>query len=81
VQSKYLLELLNIFENEKVFAAFIFTFNSSNYVYDDNPKYDLDMASYGIVRSMPGNKNGYYKSLPWMPKLAFFELAKYYASH
>ena len=76
VQANYLLELLAIFDGEDVFAAFVFTFVTYNYIYNDDPRYDLDMASYGIVRSM-GNK-GYYKNLPWLPKKAFFEIGEYY---
>ena len=81
VQSTYLLELLNHFENENVFAAFVFTFISYNYEYNDNPQYDLDMASYGIVRSMQHTGQEYYQGLPWIPKQAFFELGKYYKNH
>lgn len=81
VQSKYLLELLNDFENENVFAAFVFTFVSYNYVYDDNPQYDLDMASYGIAKSMKDTGKEYYQGLPWMPKQAFFDLGQYYKNH
>jgi hypothetical protein len=81
VQSKYLLELLNIFENEKVFASFVFTFVFYNYIYNDERKYDLDIASYGIARSIMENKVGCYKGLPWIPKSAFFAVGKYYATH
>ena len=76
VQSKYILDLLNIFEQEDLFAVFVFTFSSYNYVYNSNPKYDLDMASYGVVRSTPGIYNVKY-NLPWTPKDAFFVLGKY----
>lgn len=80
-QANHITELLNIFENEKVFAAFVFTFISSNYVYDGDPKYDLDMAAFGIVRAIANNKPGRYQGLPWLPKKSFFELGKYYAGH
>ncbi len=79
-QAKHILELLNIFETEKVFAAFVFTFISSNYVYNDDPKYDLDMAAYGIVRAMADNIHGCYGDLPWLPKRSFFALGNYYGS-
>ena len=78
VQSKYLLDLLNIFEREEIFAAFVFTFISYSYVYNDDPKYDLDMASYGVVRSTPGIKNERYQHLEWFPKDSFFTLGNYY---
>jgi len=81
VQSKNILEILDILEQEEVYAAFVFTFVFYNYVYNDDPKYDLDMASFGIVKAMPPAKDGYYKGLSWIPKLAFFELGKYYSRH
>ena len=81
VQSRYLLELLHHFESENVFAAFVFTFVSYHYEYDDNPQYDLDMASYGIVRSMKHTGNEYYQGLQWIPKKAFFDLGQYYKDH
>ncbi len=71
IQSKNILELLDIFENEKILGAFVFTFITYNYTYNDNPKYDLDMASYGIVKSMPYDIKNYFKSLPWLPKKYF----------
>ena len=79
IQSKNISELLNIFENEKIPGAFVFTFITHNYVYNDNPKYDLDMASFGIVKAMPPGKDGYYQGLSWLPKKAFFELGKLYS--
>ena len=80
VQSKYLLDLLNIFETENVYAAFVFTFVSNNYVSSQNPGHDLDLAAFGIVRSLPKGEPG-YKSLPWIQKQAFYELGNYYACH
>ena len=80
-QANYLLALLTIFEEEKTLAAFAFTFVFYNYAYDEQPKYDLDMASYGIVRPMQGPNDESYKGLPWLPKLAFFQLGKFYNSH
>ncbi len=79
-QAQYIIDLLTIFDKEKVFASFVFTFVSYNYIYDENPQYDLDMASYGIVKVIRRDVQG-YEGLPWMPKIAFFELSKYYATH
>ena len=61
--------------NHKVKAA-AEKMNDSN-----DPKYDLDMASYGIVKSMPANKTSYYKGLSWLPKVSFFQVGNYYESH
>ncbi len=78
VQSRYLLELLDIFKKEELAGAFVFTFVSYNYLYNEEPRYDLDMASYGIVRVMPGTRQKYYYEMPWIPKQAFYDLSKYF---
>lgn len=80
VQASYLKELLDIFETQQAFAAFVFTFTMGNYIYNEQAHYDLDMASYGIVRAVGINKTG-YRGLPWIPKQAFFEVANYYRDH
>jgi len=81
VQADYLVELLNIFNSENIAGAFVFTFIMYNYVYSDDPKHDMDMASFGIVRSMPDKYQGSYKNLPWLPKKAFARLANFYLTH
>lgn len=79
VQANYIIDLLEIFEEVKVDGAFVFTFISSSYPCHENPLYDLDMASYSIVKTF-ADKNGVaYKDLPWEPKEAFIKLADFYA--
>ena len=79
-QSKNILELLNIFEKEKVYATFVFTFVTYNYVHHENYRYDIDMASFGIVKSLANGQYG-YKQVPWIPKQSFFDIGKFYADH
>jgi hypothetical protein len=79
VQANYLIELLNMFETENILGAFVFTFCSYNYYFKEDPAYDLDMAAFGIVKSIPENITGYRDRLPWLPKKAFYELGKYYS--
>ena len=81
VQANYLDELLNVFSKEKVEGAFVFTFVSPSYPHQENPLYDLDMASYGVVKSYKDQKGNQYKDMPWEPKESFFRLADYYAAH
>ena len=51
-QAEYLLELLEIFEAGGVDSAFVFTFALHGYLHrpDGDPREDLDLASYGIVK-------------------------------
>jgi hypothetical protein len=78
-QANYLIELLEIFDSENIPGAFVFTFISYNYQYNDDSHYDLDMASYGIVKSLAENMPGYYDELHWLPKTAFHKLGNYYS--
>jgi hypothetical protein len=78
-QATYLTELLDIFEEEAVRGAFVYTFIEEN-LHSDDPRYDLDMASFGVVKVVsleaPAIANGTY----WEPKQAFQALAERYAA-
>ena len=78
VQSEYIIDLLNIFRSEQVYAAFVFTFVNPRYKFNTNPLYDLDMASYGIVKPVDATNQDSFKGLPWIPKKAFYSIAEYY---
>jgi hypothetical protein len=75
IQANYIIESLDIFKQENVYAAFVFTFVNPMYQYSNDPGLDLDLASYGIVK--PLNEPA-YKELPWIPKEAFYRLSVYY---
>jgi hypothetical protein len=75
-QVRYLEELGAIFAEEGVDLAFWFTFAGYRLVHDPGPRRDLDMASYGVVRVLPGGPGTGYDGLGWEPKLAFSALAK-----
>ena len=44
-------------------------------MHDSDPRRDLDMASYGVVKMLPGGPGTGYHGLGWEPKLAFGALA------
>jgi hypothetical protein len=79
VQADHIMELLEIFENEKLYSVFVFTFINPSLKFNSDPRYDLDMASYGIVKPVDDTDAGSYKNLPWKPKDAFNRLAVYYS--
>jgi hypothetical protein len=81
VQDDYLIELLNIFSEEKVEGAFVFTFMSQSYPYNENPLYDLDMAAFGLVKTYINQKGTAFKDMSWEPKQSFYALAEYYSKH
>lgn len=81
VQANYLIELLDIFKAEKVEGAFVFTFVSATYPYNENPRFDLDMASYSLVKTYENQTGSTYTDMPWEPKKSFTTLAEYYATY
>jgi hypothetical protein len=74
-QVRYLRELKDVFAEEGVDLAFWFTFAGYGMVTDPQPRRDLDLASYGLVRLLPGGPPAGYQGLGWEPKLAFQALA------
>jgi hypothetical protein len=49
-------------------GAFAFTFIMPKYPHRPEPALDLDMASYGQVKSYADGKDASYPDLPWEPK-------------
>lgn len=68
---------LDILDAESVAGAFVFTFIEPTQPHSIDRRFDLDMASYGIVKvhaSPAATSQGW-----WEPKLAFYELARRFA--
>ncbi len=77
-QSRYVLELLDIFDEEGVDAAFAYTFARGDLPTSSDPERDFDLASPGIVKVLePGQTGTAYPGLPWEPKAAFRSLSEY----
>ena len=80
-QARYLLELLEIFEAGGVDSTFVFAFALHGYLHrpDGDPRQDLDLASYGIVKVFEDRHGQAYPDMAWEPKAAFRMLADYYS--
>jgi len=70
-QVDYLRSCLPVFAEVGVDAAFWFTFASYRNPYRADPRYDLDMGAYGVVKMLDEVK--------WEPKAVFHALAEAYA--
>jgi len=81
VQARELSELLRILDMVGVDGAFVFTFVAPSLPYQEDPKYDLDMASYSLVKSFANQHGTVYPEMPWEPKESFQLVAGYYATH
>ncbi|GAA0826823.1 hypothetical protein ACFQVD_11505 [Streptosporangium amethystogenes subsp. fukuiense] len=79
-QAAYVRELLEAFEAGGVDSTFVFTFALYDHVHrpDGDPRDDLDLASYGIVKVYEDRLGATYPAMPWDPKAAFTTLAEYY---
>jgi hypothetical protein len=75
VQTAYFHELMDVFEVEGVDTAFWFTFAAYGNPYAEDPAHDLDMASYGVVKVLSGQR------VPgWEPKAVFDAMAERFAA-
>jgi hypothetical protein len=77
-QATYLRELLDIFTAEGVDAAFVCTFVCYGFPHRSDPRLDLDMASWGVVKVLENRRGDTYPDMPWEPKAAFTALANSY---
>jgi hypothetical protein len=77
-QATYLRELLDIFTAEGVDAAFVCTFVCYGLPHRSDPRSDLDMGSWGVVKILENRLGDTYPDMPWEPKAAFTTLADFY---
>ncbi|MFF2774131.1 hypothetical protein ACFVU3_04410 [Streptomyces sp. NPDC058052] len=79
-QAAYLRELLAVFEEAGVDTTFVFTFALHDHVHrpDGDPRADLDLASYGVVKVYEDRKGTRYPDLTWEPKAAFGAVADHH---
>jgi hypothetical protein len=81
VQAETIGNLLDLFQVENVHGAFVHTFVEPGQTYSPDPRYDLDMASFGVVKTFPeGTGKGYEEAGYWEPKQAFATIADRFAS-
>ena len=82
-QAAVVRELLEVFEAGGVDSAFVFLFALDDHRHrpDGDPRDDLDLASYGIVKVFDDRHGDTYPDMTWEPKAAFTALAEYYREH
>lgn len=77
-QARYVGELVDVFDEEGVDAAFVYTFARYDLPHRDGAHDDFDVASKGVVKVIEGRHGQRYPDLPWEPKAAFDALAARY---
>ncbi|MFJ1637165.1 abortive phage infection protein [Streptomyces sp. NPDC088256] len=77
-QAAYLTELLGVFEEMGLYAAMAFEFLTPDAPHSPVPRYDLDMASYAVVKPIKDRFDDPESDWHWEPKQAFHALARCY---
>jgi hypothetical protein len=81
-QASMLVETLQTLDNAGVDDVFVSGFLEQTKPYSDDPRYDLDMASFSLVKYYEGGRRGTtYPDMPWEPKESFRAVAEYYSNH
>jgi hypothetical protein len=78
MQARELVDMLGQVESAGVAGAFAYTFVAPELTHDDDPRLDLDMASYILVKSYRNQSGSTYLDVPWDPKAAFTTVAPHY---
>ncbi|HKE65087.1 MAG TPA: hypothetical protein VKB59_10630 [Micromonosporaceae bacterium] len=79
-QVTHLRDMLAVYEAEDVDSAFWFTFAGFETPrHQTDPHRDLDLASYGVVAVLNGERGATYPDMAWEPKPVFGALADAYA--
>ncbi|GAA3455448.1 hypothetical protein [Dactylosporangium matsuzakiense] len=68
LQAREVVDMADILDREGAAGVFVFTFAAPTLTHHEDPAFDLDMASYGVVRS--------YDDGHWEPKRLFQALAE-----
>jgi hypothetical protein len=77
-QARHLVGLLRIFESLALDSATVYQFVTPDAPHRREPRYDLDMASYGIVKPVWATRDRPTARWRWEPKEAFRALAHEY---
>ncbi|MDF3141119.1 MULTISPECIES: abortive phage infection protein [unclassified Streptomyces] len=78
-QAAYMVDLLEVFESMGLYAAMAFEFVTPDAPHrPDNPRYDLDLASYAITKPIKDRPDDPASDWHWEPKKAFHALARHY---
>ncbi|WP_371547035.1 abortive phage infection protein [Streptomyces sp. NBC_00554] len=78
-QAAYLMDVLSVFESMGLYSAMAFTFVTPDSPHlSQDPRHDLDMASYSIVKPIKDRPGDPASDWHWEPKESFRALARQY---
>lgn len=80
-QASSLVQQLQTIAEAGIDGAFIYTFSFPLLIHGSDPRHDLDVDSFSLVKTLPaGQRGGTYPDMAWEPKQAFAAVADYYAA-
>lgn len=77
LQAAHLAEMIELYRREDLDGCFVYAFSEPTNPYSDDPRHDLDKASYGVVRTL---RDPAGTGARWEPKAAFTQLARSYGA-
>ena len=81
MQARELRETLDELEQSGVAGALLSTFVTPEAHLDEDPRYDLDMDSMSLVKTLPAGQHGItYPDMSWEPKESFAVVADHFSS-
>jgi len=78
-QAAYIAGMLDLFESEGLHSASVYTFISPDSPHSRTPKYDLDIASFAVVKVIREHFEDPASPYRWKPKRAFDAIAAHNA--
>jgi hypothetical protein len=78
VQADYIVDVLGAFEAAGVHSACVYVFIQTDCPWSPNPRHDIDMAGFGLVKVIRDDYFNPASPYRWEPKQAFHALAKAY---
>ena len=81
MQARELTETLAILEAAGVDGAFVAEFVTPEATVSDEPRHDLDMNAFALVKTYRHGRGATYPDMNWEPKQSFSAVADFYAAH
>jgi len=81
MQARELTETLAILEAAGVDGAFVAEFVTAAATTNDQPRYDMDMNAFSLVKTYQHGKGMTYPDMSWEPKQSFSAVADFYSRH
>lgn len=77
-QADYHLRMLAMFEELGIYSVAIAEFIHPTHPHSDDPRYDLDVASWALVKTIREDYSDWASPYRWAPKKAFHAVGRYY---